>query len=94
MEFPKDDLFCEIVTAAPEAIVFADREGRVRLWNRAAESMFGFSAFRILLPRDAAGRVAGAVAIIREVMERWEEERRLRRRRAELEGKSRLPGRS
>lgn len=28
----------------PEAVIFADRQGVVRLWNRAAETMFGYSA--------------------------------------------------
>jgi PAS domain S-box-containing protein len=28
----------------PEAVIFADQEGVVRLWNRAAETMFGYSA--------------------------------------------------
>ena len=28
----------------PEAVIFADQQGVVRLWNRAAETMFGYSA--------------------------------------------------
>jgi len=28
----------------PEAVIFADQLGVVRVWNRAAESMFGYSA--------------------------------------------------
>jgi PAS domain S-box-containing protein len=32
------------VEAIPEAVIVADREGVVRLWNRAAEVMFGYSA--------------------------------------------------
>lgn len=32
----------------PEAVVFADRQGVVRLWNRAAETMFGYSAAEAL----------------------------------------------
>jgi len=28
----------------PEAVIFTDRQGLVRLWNRAAEAMFGYSA--------------------------------------------------
>jgi PAS domain S-box-containing protein len=28
----------------PEAVIFADRQALVRLWNRAAETMFGYSA--------------------------------------------------
>jgi PAS domain S-box-containing protein len=33
-----------IIEQAGEAIIAVDREGRVLLWNRAAETLFGFSA--------------------------------------------------
>lgn len=33
-----------IVEAAPEAIIFADRDGIVRLWNAGAEAIFGWPA--------------------------------------------------
>ena len=33
-----------IVEQAQDAIIFADREGVIRLWNRGAEIIFGFSA--------------------------------------------------
>ena len=39
-----DQLSGEIVENAVDAIVFADAEGIIRLWNGAAERMFGFSA--------------------------------------------------
>ncbi len=39
------DLLCrQIVDEMPDAVIFADRDGVVRLWNRAAETMFGYSA--------------------------------------------------
>lgn len=41
---PRFDLWEGIVRQIPEAIVFADREGRIRIWNRSAELLFGFSA--------------------------------------------------
>jgi len=41
-------LFRRIVEEMPEAVVFADRQGVVRLWNRAAETMFGYSAAEAL----------------------------------------------
>ena len=41
-------LFRRIVEEMPEAVIFADREGLVRLWNRAAETMFGYSAHEAL----------------------------------------------
>ena len=37
-------LFRRIVEEMPEAVIFADQQGVVRLWNRAAETMFGYSA--------------------------------------------------
>jgi PAS domain S-box-containing protein len=39
-----DRLFRGIVEEMPEAVIFADRQGVVRLWNRGAETMFGYSA--------------------------------------------------
>jgi PAS domain S-box-containing protein len=34
----------QILTLAPDAIMFADREGIIRLWNQGAERIFGCSA--------------------------------------------------
>ena len=34
----------QIVSFAPDAILFSDHEGIIRLWNRGAEMIFGFSA--------------------------------------------------
>jgi PAS domain S-box-containing protein len=42
------DLFRRIVEEMPEAVIFADRQGAVRLWNRGAEIMFGYSAHEAL----------------------------------------------
>src|SRR4026209_294214 len=39
-----DRLVRRIVEEMPEAGVCADRQGVVRLWNRGAETMFGYSA--------------------------------------------------
>jgi PAS domain S-box-containing protein len=36
--------FDAIVEQAPVALIFADREGVIRVWNRAAEAVFGRSA--------------------------------------------------
>lgn len=38
------DLGDRLVTAMPDALIVADAEGIIRLWNGAAERMFGFSA--------------------------------------------------
>jgi PAS domain S-box-containing protein len=37
-------LFQRIVQEMPEAVIFADATGVIRLWNSGAENMFGFSA--------------------------------------------------
>ena len=34
----------QILTLAPDAIMFADRDGVIRLWNQGAERIFGCSA--------------------------------------------------
>ena len=38
------DLFQAIVEQAAEAIIYSDREGVIRFWNRGAEAIFGHSA--------------------------------------------------
>jgi PAS domain S-box-containing protein len=45
MSLPIDiDQFClTLVCEAPDAIIFADAEGVIRLWNRGAERIFGFA---------------------------------------------------
>lgn len=42
-ENDKNDLYRQIVEAAGDAVIFADRDGIIRLWNRAAEAMFGYT---------------------------------------------------
>jgi len=41
-------LFRAIVEGAGDAILFADREGRIRYWNAGAAAMFGWSAVEAL----------------------------------------------
>ncbi|HEV8640169.1 MAG TPA: PAS domain S-box protein [Methylomirabilota bacterium] len=41
---PEAWLFRSIVQEIPEAVIFADRTGVIRLWNSGAETMFGYSA--------------------------------------------------
>lgn len=41
-------LFRAIVEQAPVSIILADREGVIRAWNRASESLFGFAAAEVL----------------------------------------------
>lgn len=38
----------KIVEASSEAIIFADREGLIRLWNRGAELIFGYAPDEVL----------------------------------------------
>ncbi len=131
-----------LVRAAGDAIVVADPEGLVRLWNPAAERIFGFTAeemlgrsldliiperfrarhwagyrevmrsgqtrygtqllrvpaarkdgqrisiaFTVALIMGADGQVSGIAAFVRDETARWDEEQKLRRRIAELEGR-------
>ena len=39
-----EELYREILEQAPDAILYADGEGIIRLWNQGAERIFGFSA--------------------------------------------------
>jgi PAS domain S-box-containing protein len=34
----------QIVDNTPDAVIFADRDGIIRFWNAAAETMFGYRA--------------------------------------------------
>jgi len=48
------DWLCRcIVFESRDAIIFAGREGRIRLWNKGAEAMFGYQAAEVL-GRDLA----------------------------------------
>ena len=39
----KNALYRQIVETAGDAIIFADRDGIIRLWNRGAEGIFGYT---------------------------------------------------
>lgn len=139
---PTEWLCRRIIEGAHDAVIFADREGKVRLWNTGAEETFGYTAaeavgqsldiiipekhrprhwegyyrvmatgvtkygrellkvpalrkdgtrisieFTIVPVKDEAGNMVGIAAIIRDVTERWEEEKALRTRLAELEAR-------
>ncbi len=52
-----------IVAASSDAIMFADREGIIRLWNSGAERMFGFTVeealgqtLDLIIPENLRGR--------------------------------------
>ena len=44
------DLFRLIVEQGPDGMIFADREGVIQVWNRAAAELFGY------LPEETVGR--------------------------------------
>jgi PAS domain S-box-containing protein len=80
--------------AAGDAIVAADAQGAIVFWNAAAERIFGYTKSEALgrslaLLSAPGGGVASIAAIMRDDTARWNEERALRKRIAELEGKTR-----
>lgn len=138
--FDNTSLSQQILTLAPDAILFADREGIIRLWNQGAERIFGCTAeeaigqsldliipeklrerhwegyhktmatgetrygtemlavpamhrngsrmsteFSIVLLSDDGGKPLGVAAIMRDITERRQQEKKLRDRLAELE---------
>jgi PAS domain S-box-containing protein len=64
MATPSNEWLCKsIVENSPDAMIFADREGKIRLWNSGAEAMFGYSArealgqsLDIIIPENLRGR--------------------------------------
>jgi PAS domain S-box-containing protein len=42
------DLCQAIVEQAPDAVIFADRAGSIQVWNRGAETVFGYSAAEVV----------------------------------------------
>ena len=133
-------LYRQIVDKAADAIIFADREGIIRLWNFGAEAIFGYSAeealgqsldlivpeklrkrhwegyrkvmatgktkygkgtlavpaitksdnrtsieFTIVLVTSDSGEPLGTAAVIRDVTERWQKQKELKKRLKELE---------
>lgn len=47
-EIETGKLFKAIVEQAPDAIIFSDRDGVIRVWNRGAEVIFGYTAAEVL----------------------------------------------
>lgn len=132
----------QIVDGAMDAVIFADRQGVIELWNAGAERMFGYAAgealgqsldiiiperlrdrhwsgyrqvmasgvtrygeqllavpavrkdgarisieFTIVLVRDEEGELIGSAAVIRDVTARWQKDKELKQRLADLEAK-------
>ena len=135
-----EGFYQQIIEGAQDAIIFADKEGIIRLWNSGAEAIFGYSAkeaigetldlivpeklrekhwegyrkvmdtgvtkygsdvlsvpalkndnsrlsveFTIVLLKDDNGKPQGTAAIMRDMTERWQKEKELKKRLAELE---------
>lgn len=62
-EMDRDWLCRRIVEGAGDAILFADREGRIRFWNAGAAAIFGWSAVEavgnsmdLIIPEKLRGR--------------------------------------
>jgi PAS domain S-box-containing protein len=138
--YAREWLSQQIVEKAADAIIFADEEGIIRLWNAGAEDIFGYPAeealgqsldlivpenlrkrhwegyrtvmataktkygketlavpaitkgdnrisieFTIVLVTNDSGEPLGTAAIIRDVTERWQKEKELKKRLKELE---------
>ena len=138
-----EGLYQQIIEGAQDAIIFADKEGIIRLWNSGAEAIFGYSAeeaigetldlivpeklrekhwegyrkvmdtgvtkygsdilavpalkkddsrlsveFTIVLLKDDTGKPQGTAAIMRDMTERWQREKELKKRLAELEAEA------
>lgn len=144
--YTHESLCRQIVEETQDAIIFADRDGLIRLWNSGAEVMFGYKAdevlgqsldliipdklrgrhwdgyrevmatgvtrygrellavpgirkdgtrisleFSIALMRGATGDLQGAVAVLRDVTARWQQEKALKERLAALEARVGAP---
>jgi len=58
-----DFLYRQIIDGSPDAVVFGDAQGVIRLWNAGAEAIFGFTAAEavgqsmdIIIPERLRGR--------------------------------------
>jgi PAS domain S-box-containing protein len=68
MTEPADhDWLCRrIVENSPMAILFADREGKIRLWNSGAETVFGYTE------KEALGQSLDLIVPERQRQRHWE----------------------
>ena len=61
-----DSLCRRIVENSPMAILFADREGKIRLWNSGAETIFGYTE------KEALGQSLDLIVPERQRQRHWE----------------------
>ncbi len=59
-------LYQRIVEDSPIAILFADRDGKIRLWNAGAEALFGYPA------QEALGQSLDLIVPERQRARHWE----------------------
>ena len=59
-------LYQRIVEDSPIAMLYADREGKIRFWNRRAEAMFGYS------PEEALGQSLDLIVPEKQRPRHWE----------------------
>jgi PAS domain S-box-containing protein len=59
-------LYQRIVEDNPIAILFADRDGKIRFWNAGAEAMFGYT------PEEALGQSLDLIVPERQRARHWE----------------------
>ena len=69
-ENDKNTLCRQIVEAVGDAVIFTDRDGIIRLWNRAAEGIFGYTA------EEAVGQPLDLIIPERQREMHWEGYRR------------------
>lgn len=59
-------LYQRIVEDSPIAILFADKDGKIRFWNAAAEAMFGYT------PQEALGQSLDLIVPEKQRARHWE----------------------
>ena len=69
--YDREWLCQRIVEDAPDVIIFADREGVIRLWNAGAQAVFGYQ------PEEALGKTLDLIVPERLRERHWEGVRRV-----------------
>jgi len=71
LTYDREWLCQRIVEDAPDVIIFADREGVIRLWNAGAQAVFGYR------PEEAVGKTLDLIVPERLRERHWEGFRRV-----------------
>jgi len=61
-----EGFFEHLVVDCPDAVIFADRDGKIKFWNRSAERVFGFPA------AEALGQSLDLIVPERQRARHWE----------------------